>query len=60
MKRRDQPGKGDLDNEATIVAGRAQERPKKCLDLQIREPYVTRGSADGATERREQNTEKEP
>ena len=60
MKRRDQPGKGDLDNEATIVAGRAQERPKKCLDLQIREPYVTTGSAEGTTERREQNTEKEP
>jgi hypothetical protein len=60
MKHRDQPARGDLDNEATIVAGRAQEMPKKGLDLQIREPYVTTGSAEGTTERREQNTEKEP
>ena len=60
MKRRDQPATGDLDNEELIVAGRAQERPKKCLDLQIREPYVTTGSAEGATERLGQNTEKGP
>jgi hypothetical protein len=60
MKRRDQPATGDLDNEVTIVAGRAQKMPKKSLDLQIKEPYVTTGSADGTTERHEQNTEKEP
>ncbi len=60
MKFRDQPAKGDQDNEELIVAGRAQEMPKKCLDLQIREQNVTTGSAEGATERREQNTEKEP
>jgi hypothetical protein len=60
MKFRDQPAKGDLDNEELIVAGPAQEMPKKCLYLQIREPYVTTGSAEGTTQRREQNTEKEP
>ena len=60
MKRRDQPAKGDLDNEAPIVAGRAQEMPKESLVFQIRGQYVTTGSAEGTTERREQNMEKEP
>ena len=60
MKLRDQPATSDLDNEELIVAGRAQEMPKKCLDLQITEQYVTTGSAEGTTERREQNMEKEP
>jgi hypothetical protein len=57
---KDQPAQSDLDNEALSVAGRAQAIPKKCLDLQIGEQYVTPGSAAGATERRAQNTEKGP
>jgi hypothetical protein len=60
MKVRDQAATGDLDDEELIVAGRAQEMPKNCLDLRFREPYVTTGSAEGATERRAQKTEKEP
>jgi hypothetical protein len=55
-----QPAQGGLDNETLTVAGRAQAMPKKCLDLQIREQYVTTGSAEGATERLGQNTEKGP
>ena len=57
---RDQPAQGGLDNEALTGAGRAQQMPKKRLDLQTGEQYVTPGSAAGATQRREQNTEKGP
>jgi hypothetical protein len=57
---KDQPAQGGLDNEAPIVTGRAQKMPKKSLDLQTGEQYVTPGGAAGATQRRAQNTEKGP